>query len=345
MSAIARYCAHCGGAIELRTSEGRTREVCASCGAVFYRNPLPVAASVVVNERREILLVKRKHPPEQGRWCLPIGFAELDETIEEAALRELQEEAGVEGRVRGLLDADSYLSDFYGDLLIVTFDIERTGGLERPGDDAEAVGYFPLDGLPPLAFSSNDKAVAAFRQAHEEEWGIQDSFRRLSAEEGVGPHNGALLSDTLVHVVESRARGIAEAWLIEIREHPSTRTMAGLHGRWLRCETELALSRLSRRLRDDAPVGEVNEYYHHWGVELASRGCPLPEALSALSLLKRAIWVGARGSGLWERPVEAYRILEMFTVVGTFFDRAAYHVARGYDSVEGGQTQIQAWSE
>ncbi len=339
MATTARYCAQCGGAIELRESEGRMREVCAACGAVFYRNPLPVAAAVVVNEDRELLLVKRKYPPEQGRWCLPIGFAELDETIEEAALRELREEAGVEGRVRGLLDVDSYGSEFYGDLLIVTFEIERTGGHEHPGDDAEDAAYFPLDRLPPLAFSSNDKAVAAFREAHAEEWSIQDSFRRLATDQGVRPRVGALLSDTLVDVVESRAGHIAEAWLAEVREHPSTQTLAGLDGRWLQAETEFALSRLGRRLREEAPVGEVNEYYRHWGAELASRGCPLAEALSGLSLLKRAIWVGARGSGLWERPVEAYRILEMFTVVGVFFDRAAYHVARGYDSVEGTQTR------
>lgn len=334
MRATARFCAHCGGTIEVKHEDGREREVCAACGAVFYRNPLPVAAALVVNEDREVLLVKRKYPPEQGRWCLPIGFAELDETIEEAALRELYEEAGVEGRVRGLLDVDSYASEFYGDLLIVSFEVEKTGGRERPGDDAEEVRYFPLGQLPPLAFSSNDKAVAAFRAVHAEEWRIQDSFRSLASETGEHPAGGALLSDTLVHVVESRAADIAEAWLAEIREHPSTRTMAGLDGRWLRGETELALSRLSRRLRDDAPAQEVSEYYRHWGAELASRGCPLHEALSALSLLKRAIWVGARGSGLWERPVEAYRILEMFTVVGAFFDRAAYHVARGYSSVE-----------
>ena len=330
MPATARFCSHCGGAIVLRDEDGRAREVCETCGTIFYRNPLPVAAAVVANERREVLLVKRSRPPEQGMWCLPIGFAELDESIEEAALRELHEEAGVEGRVCGLLDVDSYPSDYYGDLLIVTFEVEKTGGREQPGDDAEDVAYFRLDDLPPIAFSSNQKAIAAYVAGHAEEWAIRDSFSRLDEQTAEEPAMGVMLSDTLISLIESRSAEIATAWLGEIRENPSTSTLAGYDGRWLRGETEVALRGLGRRLRQDASADEVKAYYRHWGVELASRGCPLHESLSGLSLLKRAIWRGARGTGAWERPVEAYRILEMFTVVGVFFDRAAYHTARGY---------------
>lgn len=332
----ARFCANCGGPVGLRQQDGRIREFCQNCGTVFYRNPLPVASALVLNSKREVLLVKRKNEPEKGAWCLPIGFAELEETIEEAALRELKEEAGIEGRVVGLLDVDSYASDYYGDLLIVTFEIERTGGHERPGDDAEEVAYFPLDELPPLAFSSNDKAVSRLREVHAEEWGIQDSFRHLEDELLKPTGSAALLSDTLVHVIEVKARDIANSWLAQVREHPSTQTLGGADGRWLLMETQLALARLGRWLRDEATAEEVNRYYRHWGAELASRGCPLHEALSGLSLLKRTIWVTARASGLWERPVEAYSILEMFALVGAFFDRAAYHTARGYSSLEPG---------
>jgi len=109
-----------------------------------------------------ILLVKRRDEPQQGRWCLPIGFAELGETIRAAALRELHEEAGITGRIVALLDVDSYASDFYGDLLIVTFEVRKTSGTERPGDDAAEVRYFPARALPPLAFSANDRAVASW---------------------------------------------------------------------------------------------------------------------------------------------------------------------------------------
>jgi ADP-ribose pyrophosphatase YjhB (NUDIX family)/glycine cleavage system H lipoate-binding protein len=142
---------------------------------IFYGNPLPVAAAVVLNERHEVLLIKRKNEPQRGMWCLPIGFAETGESIAAAALRELREETGLGGRVLQLLDADSLESDFYGDMLIVTYEVEKLNGAEIPGDDAEEVAYFPTQHLPKLAFSSNEKAIRLCRQIHREEWMIQDS--------------------------------------------------------------------------------------------------------------------------------------------------------------------------
>lgn len=50
--------------------------------------------------------------------------------------------------MRRLLDADSYDSAFYGDLLIVTFELEKLSGEEQAGDDAEAVAYYPLGDAP-----------------------------------------------------------------------------------------------------------------------------------------------------------------------------------------------------
>jgi ADP-ribose pyrophosphatase YjhB (NUDIX family) len=45
----------------------------------------------------EILLIRRKNHPYIGHWAIPGGFAGLDESLEEAAARELYEETGVEG--------------------------------------------------------------------------------------------------------------------------------------------------------------------------------------------------------------------------------------------------------
>lgn len=165
-----RYCGRCAAELIDRMLEGRVRRVCPACGSVAYRNPLPVVAVVLFNERGELLLVKRAEEPQRGAWCLPIGFAEIGETVQEAALRELQEETGVAGRIVRLLDVDSYPSDYYGDLLIVTYEAVKAGGEERPGDDAEEVGYFAAERLPPLAFRSNDKAIAIARGLARPPW-------------------------------------------------------------------------------------------------------------------------------------------------------------------------------
>ena len=86
------YCARCGRPAVTRVVDDRPRIACPASETVFYENPLPVAASVVLDEHREVLLVKRKREPHKGEWCLPMVFAELDEKIAAAALRELKEE-------------------------------------------------------------------------------------------------------------------------------------------------------------------------------------------------------------------------------------------------------------
>ncbi|MCA6604344.1 MAG: NUDIX hydrolase, partial [Pseudanabaena sp. M007S1SP1A06QC] len=57
----------------------------------------------------KIMLIQRDIPPFQGQWAIPGGFVRMDETLEQAALRELQEETGIH---------DVYLEQLYtfGDL-------------------------------------------------------------------------------------------------------------------------------------------------------------------------------------------------------------------------------------
>ena len=90
------HCSFCGEKISQRKEGDILRDYCASCDTFFYKNPLPVVSSIVVVDR-ELLLVKRKYEPHIGEWCLPSGFAETGESIQGAALRELEEETGIKG--------------------------------------------------------------------------------------------------------------------------------------------------------------------------------------------------------------------------------------------------------
>jgi 8-oxo-dGTP diphosphatase len=319
-----KYCSQCGAPVETRFVEDRPREVCPKCDEIFYRNPLPVASALVLNKDREILLVRRKRDPERGMWCLPIGFAELAETIEEAAVRELREETGIHGRVLRLLDADSVESDFYGDLLVVTFEMEKTGGVERAGDDAEEVGYFPAEQLPPLAFSSNEKAVAACLRAHQDEWAIRDSYDRMQAGDGE-----RLLSDALVSMIEQQAEQIAERWLEEVRSNPTTNSYRSIDPPLLVAAATTALSQFSRWLRGAESDQEVRAFYRPVGHERIVQGVQPHEMVSSLTLLRRQVHEFARRQGVWERPIDVYRVLELNRRIVVFFDKAAYHMVKG----------------
>ena len=62
-----------------------------------YEYPRPavsvdVIVSCMIEGEEHILLIQRKHDPYQGSWALPGGFLDMDETLEQAAARELKEE-------------------------------------------------------------------------------------------------------------------------------------------------------------------------------------------------------------------------------------------------------------
>ncbi len=322
----AKYCSQCAGAIVRRVVDDHPRDACSVCSTVFYENPLPVAASVVLNEKREVLLVKRKNEPHKGEWCLPIGFAEVGETIAKAARRELEEETGIDGRVLRLLDTDSFESEFYGDLLIVTFELEKTGGVEAPGDDAEDLAYYPLDRLPPLAFNSNAKAIRFCTLAHRDEWEIQDSFRQLQADDG-----RELLSDDLVAFVEDHATEVTQMWHKEVRSNPTTVSYSKIDADDLFDRGYTAISQFGRWLKGNEADEDIRTFYRALGKERKAQGFALHETLSSLSLLRKHVWTYARSKGVWERPIEVYRVLELNRRIALFFDKAVYYTARGFE--------------
>ena len=75
--------------------DGSERAVCPSCGTIHYVNPLVVVGTIPVLGDK-VLLCKRNIEPRRGKWTLPAGFMELDETTAEGAARETVEESGAE---------------------------------------------------------------------------------------------------------------------------------------------------------------------------------------------------------------------------------------------------------
>ena len=94
-----QHCRACGAAVVYRLPDDgdtRQRAVCPSCRTVHYENPLNVVGTVPVLADGRVLLCKRNIEPRWGKWTLPAGFMELDETTAEGAARETDEEAGAQ---------------------------------------------------------------------------------------------------------------------------------------------------------------------------------------------------------------------------------------------------------
>lgn len=159
-----RYCPRCGRSMNLVDLDGLPRMRCSDpgCGFIFYQNPVPAAGAIVVKEDH-ILLVKRAHPPRIGWWCIPAGFMEWTEHPEQTAVRELQEETGLEIRLKGLFEVYSGDDDPRVNALLILYLADEIGGSLRAADDAMDVHYFGFDKLPEkIAFESHVQALADY---------------------------------------------------------------------------------------------------------------------------------------------------------------------------------------
>ncbi|MBI9052364.1 MAG: NUDIX hydrolase [Bacteroidales bacterium] len=127
-----------------------------------YQRPAVTVDIIVmrsINNLRNILLIKRKNEPYKNQWALPGGFIDIDEEIETAAYRELEEETSIN---------DILLNQFksFGKVgrdprgrtisIIYTGELQNNNQKIEAGDDAKELKWFTLEDLPNLAFDHAD---------------------------------------------------------------------------------------------------------------------------------------------------------------------------------------------
>ncbi len=154
-----KYCTKCGYQLEKKIIQENERLYCLHCDTTYYDNPTPSVAVVARNKNGQLLLVKRKVEPKKGFWALPGGFMDDGESAIQAALREMEEETGLEGIIKSFIKIYNHNSKMYGHVIIITYEVNITGGELKAGDDAECVDFFDIEELPPLAFHFQEEAV------------------------------------------------------------------------------------------------------------------------------------------------------------------------------------------
>lgn len=106
------FCSQCGyDHLIFKIPEGDNieRQVCGSCGFIFYENPKVVVGAVVTYQDK-YLLCRRNIEPQKGLWTYPAGFLENNETIEAGAIRETFEETRANINLHHLLGTYSLLA-------------------------------------------------------------------------------------------------------------------------------------------------------------------------------------------------------------------------------------------
>ena len=133
-----------------------------------YKYPHPaVTADCIVfacqNEKTQVLLIKRGSEPCKDMWALPGGFMNIDESAEEAAIRELKEETEIDVKEVTQVGAYSKVDrDPRERVITIAFYTVIDNPVKAVGqDDAKQAEWFTLDNLPTLAFDHSEILSAA----------------------------------------------------------------------------------------------------------------------------------------------------------------------------------------
>ncbi len=206
-----RYCPKCATELVWRISGERERPTCPTCGFVFYFNPV-VGAGALVEQDGGVVLVRRGVEPKKGLWCLPAGYVEADELVEEGVAREVWEETGLEIEVDDMLNVYSFGREPQTGVLLV-YSGRVVGGSLHAGDDAQEVRAFSPDQLPPdheIAFRTHLEALRDWRRARAIVYRLATPADRPAVEDLAQRHRG--VGDAPLGYVQGDDRAILLAW-------------------------------------------------------------------------------------------------------------------------------------
>jgi UDPglucose 6-dehydrogenase len=122
-------------------------------GVREYSNPA-LAVNTIVTTNSKVLLVKRSIEPFKEMWSLPGGFVEYDESVEDALIREVEEETGLRVKPKRVFNVYSHpLRSPVKHVVTICYLTGILGGTLRTSGENVEVKFFPLDQLPEqLAF-------------------------------------------------------------------------------------------------------------------------------------------------------------------------------------------------
>lgn len=98
---VVHYCPQCGTATVKREDGGRPRDTCPACGWIHY-SAMAIGVGALILRGEKVLLVERGIPPV-GRWTLPSGWIEQEDTLATGVVREVQEETGLDCEPVGII--------------------------------------------------------------------------------------------------------------------------------------------------------------------------------------------------------------------------------------------------
>lgn len=152
-----KYCPKCGSN-HFVINNFKSKH-CQSCGFIYYFNPSSATVAVIINHKQELLVATRANDPAKGTLDLPGGFVDMNETGEEAVIREVHEETGLN------ITSVKYLFSIPNTYIYSGFEVQTTDmfflciadddSSFTAHDDVASLQFIPIADLKPALFGLN----------------------------------------------------------------------------------------------------------------------------------------------------------------------------------------------
>jgi 8-oxo-dGTP diphosphatase len=159
-----RYCANCGHLLGEREVGGKVRPACPACGTVVFADPKLAVAVIIEREGRVLMGRRAQGVASPGKWSFPAGFVDRGERVEDAAIREVREETGLDVRLDALFGLYSAAGEA---VVLAVYAGTPVGGTLGAADDLTELAFFAPDAPPPPAFPHDPQILADWRAWRE----------------------------------------------------------------------------------------------------------------------------------------------------------------------------------
>lgn len=146
------FCPQCASPLVKGEASGRERLICSKpCGYIFYNNPLPVVGAIVEYDNDTVVLTQNIGWPADW-FGIVTGFLEKGEAPAEAALREIQEELGLDQAE--IVEFLGIYTFYQRNEIIFTYHVRATGDITMDETELQAIKIVPISKLRPWPFGT-----------------------------------------------------------------------------------------------------------------------------------------------------------------------------------------------
>ena len=121
-----------------------SNEACPLCSRWDNR---PVGVDMIIYKENKVLLIKRENDPDKGKYAVPGGYVDRGESTEQAGIREVREETGLDVEIVKLIGIRSN-PERYRQIIEIAYIAKVIGGVETNGDGVESILWADPNNLP-----------------------------------------------------------------------------------------------------------------------------------------------------------------------------------------------------